>query len=756
MDLTEANRILGIIADIRDALTELTNAQSDLVNAGGSSVVDCLNPFGFSDCVGDGIDTASATARVTTATGKLSTKLVSASIEKGFESLIDLLPTPNNLAAKLNELEKTWTTGRILTQTTIANIEAGIPDIDLQAHATWEDEKCHRSHFAGQAQAALALENADPHTSVTFVQLSCSGATIGTAEGQIDTAATVVGDREVDAVLMSLGGNDANFSQIIAACIAQEPCNNPPFVQQTQDALNVVLECSTTIPFVDICAGQFDSWIAIAGGATSGRDVFLEGVGTLPAKYDELGRKLHDTFPAIASDPKRVYITEYPNATQDETGNECGPRPDRADPLVNLPGLSPAEWTWAAETVTRDGLNVELAKAAALGEWTLVGGIFDGFATHGYCSDNSWFVRLQDSLALQRDPKGTLHPNQQGQAVIGEHIHAALSSDMLGVSSSGITRLPQPLPVADAGGPWVVNEGSSTPVTNRSFDASRTSLAFQWSLELDPSSNATLMGSTLGRPIVVAADDATGTLKVTVTNAYGTSQATADVHVINVAPVVKAGPDLEALRGSLVNLHATFTDPGMMDTHTATVDWGDGTAPLPTWLVGREVAATHRYMEVGTYAARVTVIDDDGGIGSDTANVSVINTPPIIGLVAGHDASSRHPTIVSLSAAFFDRGVLDTHTATWDWGDGSTSSGVVLEKHGSGSVFGTHAFALRCAYRVELVVTDELGASSQAQRLVIVTHSGQDFVSDSDILTFAPPTIDDEMDSPATSSWFTF
>ena len=49
--------------------------------------------------------------------------------------------------------------------------------------------------------------------------------------------------------------------------------------------------------------------------------------------------------------------------------------------------------------------------------------------------------------------------------------------------------------------------------------------------------------------------------------------------VSNVAPVVNAGADQTAAEGATVSLApATFTDAGTRDTHTATIDWGDGTA----------------------------------------------------------------------------------------------------------------------------------------------------------------------------------
>ena len=51
--------------------------------------------------------------------------------------------------------------------------------------------------------------------------------------------------------------------------------------------------------------------------------------------------------------------------------------------------------------------------------------------------------------------------------------------------------------------------------------------------------------------------------------------------VINLAPVVTAGLDQTATEGSTVNLTlATFTDVGPADTHTVTIAWGDGKAPL--------------------------------------------------------------------------------------------------------------------------------------------------------------------------------
>src|SRR4051812_46863971 len=118
----------------------------------------------------------------------------------------------------------------------------GSPDQDVvrgfagikQADAKWQDRRCHRSAKAGSAQAARWIEQADPHTSVTFISTACSGAEIlngflkpydgvdSTWEAkynppldpQLTQARNLIGNREVDALYMSVGGNDANFAKI--------------------------------------------------------------------------------------------------------------------------------------------------------------------------------------------------------------------------------------------------------------------------------------------------------------------------------------------------------------------------------------------------------------------------------------------------------------------------------------------------------------------------------------------------------------
>jgi PKD repeat protein len=63
-------------------------------------------------------------------------------------------------------------------------------------------------------------------------------------------------------------------------------------------------------------------------------------------------------------------------------------------------------------------------------------------------------------------------------------------------------------------------------------------------------------------------------------------------------------------------------------------------------------------------------------------------------------------TSVEASALFSDEDLLDTHTAVWDWCDGTTFPGDVDETGASGSVSGSHIYAAAGVYTVTLTVSD--------------------------------------------------
>ena len=94
------------------------------------------------------------------------------------------------------------------------------------------------------------------------------------------------------------------------------------------------------------------------------------------------------------------------------------------------------------------------------------------------------------------------------------------------------------------------------------------------------------------------------------------------VTVLNVAPTVEAGADQTGDEGSLIAFAASFTDPGLIDTHTIEWNFGDGsTASGP-------LNPSHVYSDNGTFTVTLTVTDDDAGLGSDSLIVTVSNVAP--------------------------------------------------------------------------------------------------------------------------------
>ena len=69
--------------------------------------------------------------------------------------------------------------------------------------------------------------------------------------------------------------------------------------------------------------------------------------------------------------------------------------------------------------------------------------------------------------------------------------------------------------------------------------------------------------------------------------------------------------------------YAYYTDVGTMDTHTATVTWGDSSQLEEVDANNGVLTGYHIYFEIGTFNAELCVTDDDGGVSCDTFSVTV-------------------------------------------------------------------------------------------------------------------------------------
>jgi len=291
---------------------------------------------------------------------------------------------------------------------------------------TWADgdataARCHRSTRAAPAQAALTLESRDPHSVVTFIHLACSGALTTTGllkpqykgwSSQIDTLAALACNTRVnpsqlcppgprkrlDALIISIGGNDMRFSDIIKACLT------------------------------DVTVNCFDD-----SGLLSD---FHTAVADMPRRYDKVADRLHRVL------APNIYLTEYPDITTNARGGW-----QRLPGL--LAGINAGEARWASQ-FAGPTINSSVASAARDHGWHYLAGSREAFIGHGVAAgDQRWINTMEDSIygqgpcVITCDPLfstplqwvehtgGVLHPNPDGSRVWGQIIAARLIKDLL-------------------------------------------------------------------------------------------------------------------------------------------------------------------------------------------------------------------------------------------------------------------------------------------------------------------------------------
>ncbi|MFV2066546.1 MAG: beta strand repeat-containing protein [Pirellulales bacterium] len=158
----------------------------------------------------------------------------------------------------------------------------------------------------------------------------------------------------------------------------------------------------------------------------------------------------------------------------------------------------------------------------------------------------------------------------------------------------------------------------------------------------------------------------------------GQVAASTTVGVSNVPPTVSilAAPATGS-EGSPIHLNSQVTDPGLPDPPDFAWNVTKDGSPFAS---GTASQFTFTPDDEGSYVVRLTVIDDEGGVGTASpATIVVGNVPPIIndGDLTNKDhtgavvSSISEGDTITLAGIFADPGGLDTHTIEVDWGDRS-------------------------------------------------------------------------------------
>ena len=229
---------------------------------------------------------------------------------------------------------------------------------------------------------------------------------------------------------------------------------------------------------------------------------------------------------------------------------------------------------------------------------------------------------------------GTTHDGEALFAHAGAPSNAAPVPPFirLATTTTVVSGVPVELPpVAEAGGPYIVDEGGSVRLSAAgSSDPDGHALTYQWDLDNNGTFESFGVAPLFSATGLDGPGNATVVLRVSDGDLFDIDVAT--VNIENVDPVIvdfssDATFENKAEEGETVNVLAKFTDVGMLDTHVAEVDWGDGEIELVTvnqGVMSGTVTGRHEYTSGGIYTITVTLTDDDTG--TATADTTAVVT----------------------------------------------------------------------------------------------------------------------------------
>ena len=226
-------------------------------------------------------------------------------------------------------------------------------------------------------------------------------------------------------------------------------------------------------------------------------------------------------------------------------------------------------------------------------------------------------------------------------------------------------------PAVPEGTPVALSGNASSPAAPDNANG----FAYAWSVTKDGTPFAGASG-----PTFTFTPDDEGTFVVTLqATDDGGMAGTASMTIagLNVAPTariagVSAAAPLVVTAQENLTFSGSFTDPGLRDSHTVSWNFGDGRTATASYGPGGSAsfATTHAYAAAGSYKATLTVTDDDGGVGTASATVSVQTPQQAIGSIAAYvqnlgalNAGERNSLLAKLNAAAAAAGRGDTTAA---------------------------------------------------------------------------------------------
>ncbi|VDM47850.1 unnamed protein product [Toxocara canis] len=253
----------------------------------------------------------------------------------------------------------------------------GNPDIPIvsskTAHAQWISDRCHRSARSWAFKIYKKIRDVTPDSALHFTYLPCTGASVdngilvsATGSSQLDVVRQLAQLRKSgpDLLLMSAGGNDIGYSEILSTLIWGESSS---------------LFASVDMRFF------YASY-----------------------QLDRIAAQLQKIK------PNQVIIPHY----FDLTRNERGVVDANCDELRQIT----TEKLRLAEKKILQRINKLISKKSHEYGWIPVERIGDVFHSRGLCSSRPLIRSVRDSIRLQGNSMGAFHPTEEAHQMIAEII----------------------------------------------------------------------------------------------------------------------------------------------------------------------------------------------------------------------------------------------------------------------------------------------------------------------------------------------
>ena len=251
-------------------------------------------------------------------------------------------------------------------------------------------------------------------------------------------------------------------------------------------------------------------------------------------------------------------------------------------------------------------------------------------------------------------------------------------------------------PTANAGGPYNGGIGAIISFNGKgSSDPQGEPLTYAWNFGDGTTGTGAISTHAYTAP-------QTYNVSLIVTNTSNlTATTTTTAAIVGQNPAANVGGPYAGDIGTIISFSGIGSNDPQGEALTYAWSFGDGTT-------GTGISPTHTYTTPGTYTVSLTVTDTSNLTATASTTATIAGQPPAAN--AGGPYTGGIGTIISFSGSKSNDPQGEALTYAWDFGDGTTGTGVSP----------THAYTALGTYTVSLTVTDTANLTATASATVTI------------------------------------